>query len=142
MARKNCPTTPSRRTRGRNTTTVVREEPTTAPRISLVAATTEERRGPPFPRPRAMFSATTIALSMMSPMATAMPPRDIRLRDSPMAAVTAKVPSTETGMLTPAMRVRRIDPRKTQSTPTASSMPRAMASLTLRRDSRTRSAWS
>ncbi len=130
-ARKNCPTTPDSSPRGASTTSVVRVEPTTGATSSSVACSTSLAASPPDPSRRWTFSITTTASSMTSPMATARPPIDIRLIDSPNSSMKRNVAITVSGRVRAAMAVIRQLPRKTMSTTTASRPPTRMASRTL-----------
>ena len=82
--RKNWPTTPRTNASGRNTRIVVKVEPMTAPLISLLARSTAASPVCPSAKWRVMFSITTTVSSMISPMAIARPPSDIRLSVSPV----------------------------------------------------------
>ena len=81
---KNWPTTPLTNARGTKTRIVVSVEPMTAPLISRLARSTARSPVCPAARCRAMFSITTTVSSMISPIATASPPSDIRLSVSPV----------------------------------------------------------
>jgi hypothetical protein len=145
---KNCPTTPRSSTSGRNTTTVVSDEPTIAPSTSRVppaTASNSARRGASGASAcarRATFSTTTMASSMIRPIATARPPRLMRLSDSPTSGKVASVSSTESGMASPATSVTRQFPRNSAMTRIDSAAPTAMASATPSMESFTRPAWS
>ena len=142
--RKNSPTTPVRSPSGAKTTTVVRVEPATGPRISSVPVRTTSAGGSSgcSASRRSMFSTTTTASSMMMPIATASPPRLIRLSESPASARPSSVMATVSGRLSAAAAVVRHSPRKRSSTSTASAPPISIASRTLRIESRTSAAWS
>ncbi len=129
-ARKNCPTTPERKPSGASTTTVVRVEPTTGANSSSVASSIAASPRPLRSR-RWMFSTITTASSITRPMATARPPIDIRLIDSPNSFMNRKVASTVSGRVIEAMIVTRQSRRKRSSTMTASAPPIRMASRTL-----------
>ena len=81
---KNWPTTPLTNASGTNTRIVVNVEPMTAPLISRLARSMAPSPDSPAARCRAMFSMTTTVSSMISPIATANPPRDIRFSVSPV----------------------------------------------------------
>ncbi len=70
-ARKKLPVTWVTETRGRNTMTGVMVEKTSGRLISWMALLTESIRDSPASRCTAMFSTTTIASSMTSPIAAA-----------------------------------------------------------------------
>jgi hypothetical protein len=132
-ARKNWPTTPERKPSGASTTTVVRVEPTTGAISSRVASSIacSPRPPPPADSRRWMFSTITTASSITRPMATARPPIDIRLIDSPNSFMNRKVASTVSGRVIEAIRVTRQSRRKRRSTSTARAPPIRMASRTL-----------
>ena len=104
--RKNSPTTPVSSPSGAKTTTVVRVEPATGPRISSVPVRTTSAGGSSgcSASRRSMFSTTTTASSMMMPIATASPPRLIRLSESPASARPRSVMATVSGRLSAAAR--------------------------------------
>ena len=129
-ARKNWPTTPERRPRGASTTTVVRVEPTTGATSSAVASQTASGAAPASIW-RKMFSTTTTASSITRPMATARPPIDMRLIDSPKRRMKRKVETTVSGRVMAETRVTRQSRRKRRRTITARTLPIRMASRTL-----------
>ena len=61
-----------------------------------------------------MLSTTTTASSMMSPIATARPPREMRFRLSPASFSPANVPAMLSGMVAAAMAVIRSLPEEEQ----------------------------
>ena len=67
---------------------------------------------------RSMFSMTTIASSTTSPVARVMPKRVSVLIEKPRALAKAKVPISDTGMVTAGMTVLRSVCRKTKMTST------------------------
>ncbi len=87
---KNWPTTPRTNASGTNTRIVVNVEPITAPLISRLARSTAASPVSPSARCRAMFSMTTTVSSMISPIATARPPSDIRFSVSPVKCKNTK----------------------------------------------------
>src|SRR3546814_8338329 len=70
---------------------------------------------------RSMFSTTTMASSTTMPMASTMPNNVSMLMEKPKAAMTAKVPMSETGIATIGISAVRQDCRKTRTTRTTSS---------------------
>ena len=74
------------------------------------------RRSCPAAMLRSTFSTTTIASSTTMPMASTRPNRVRLLSEKPNAAITAKVPISETGMATIGMSAVRQDCRKTMTT--------------------------
>src|SRR3546814_8220583 len=71
---------------------------------------------------RSMFSTTTMASSTTMPMASTMPNNVSMLMEKPKAAMTAKVPMSETGIATIGISAVRQDCRKTRTTRTTSSI--------------------
>ncbi len=129
-ALKKSPTTPERRPSGANTTTVVSVDPTIGATSSLVAFSTASLP-PPSASRRWMFSTTTTASSITRPMATAIPPIDIRLIDSPNSHMTKNVETTVSGRVQAATAVSRQSRRNRSRTTTARAAPMRMASRTL-----------
>jgi len=89
-----------------------------------------------------MASTTTMASSMTRPMAEAMPPRVMRLKDIWKMRMATRVISTVTGMTTMATRVEPQSLRKRKMMAMESIRPKMMASQTLWTESRTRRDWS
>ena len=81
-------------------------EPMTAPLISLLARSTAASPVWPSARCRVMFSITTTVSSMISPMATARPPSDIRFSVSPVRCRKTKLMIRLKGMDSAAMSGR------------------------------------
>ena len=99
--------------RGKNTATVVMVEASTAPPISRVpcrAASASDVRGSL--RCRAMFSSTTMALSISMPTANAIPPRLMMFNVMSKTSISTNVASTETGMVAVTISVLRTCFRK------------------------------
>ena len=103
-ARKNTPATPVRNASGRNTTTGVNVEPISAYRISPMASWMPCKRGPPEATRTHIASTTMMALSMINPIAAAMPPNVIMLKLMLASFIATIVISTETGMVTMAVQ--------------------------------------
>jgi hypothetical protein len=77
-----------------------------------------------------MLSSTTTALSTSMPTASAMPPSDMMLSDSPDQYISMNVPTTDTGIATPEISVMRASRRNVYSTRVASRPPISAAFLT------------
>ena len=134
--RKNWPEMPPRKAVGTNTAAS-----TSAIEISAVPTSSMVRRAAssglaPSDRWRSTFSTTTMASSTTMPTASTRPNSVRLLMDSPNAAITAKVPISETGMAMIGMIAARQRCRKRITTNTT----RAMASYTVFKSSRTDSA--
>ena len=112
-ARKKVPATPSRKARGMNTTTGVRVEASRGRRISPKAWVTASKRGVPSEILAYTASTTTMASSMIKPIAAAMPPSVIRLKPKPSTRKASKVISTVVGITTAAVSVAPQFLRKT-----------------------------
>ena len=78
-----------------------------------------------------MFSTTTTVSSMMRPMATARPPRDIKLSVSPLQCRNRKVMASVVGMASAEMIIVRQLRRKARTIRMLNSPPITMASRTL-----------
>ncbi len=89
-----------------------------------------------------MFSITTTVSSMISPMATASPPSDIRLSVSPVKWRKTKLITRLSGMDKAAISVARMLFRNTRRMATLMRPPIVMASRTLAIAVRTRRPWS
>ncbi len=141
-ALKNAPTTPWRSASGANTTTVVTVVPTMGEASDLAPSVAAAIASRPSCRFRAMASIMTIASSTTSPMATAMPPSDIRLSVCDAMRIPMKVMASVTGTVSAAMSPARKSRRNRAIVSAQSAMPTTMASRTLAIDSRTSDAWS
>ena len=117
--RANCwyiwPVMPGRNEAGMNTDMSVRVTPAMAPPSSSIAWIAASF-GPTFSCSmiRQTFSTTTMASSTTMAMASTRPNREIRLMVMPKAAISAKVPISETGMVMVGMSVPRQSCRKTK----------------------------
>ena len=103
----NWPATPSTKTMGTKTHTVVSVAATTACPTSDAPTRTRSVKGcppPPF-RWRSIPSSTTMELSTNIPIPKASPPRDIIFSDTSNACRKKKVVTTEIGIETPMMRL-------------------------------------
>jgi hypothetical protein len=95
--RKNCPLTPPRKQHGTNTALSTSVMAMTGPVISSIALSVAARTSRPLAICRSMFSSTTMASSTTMPIAKTSP-NSVRLFSvKPSAAMTAKVPMSETG---------------------------------------------
>ena len=140
-AEKNRPTSPERNARGVRTATVVIVVPTTGPVISCSAWVTASWGVSPDSSRSAIASTTTMASSMTRPMATAIPPRDIRFSVSPDRSIARKVAINAVGTDSAARIPARASRRKKMRTPIVSSTPIAIASRIPRIDSWMSSPW-
>ncbi len=126
---KSCPATPSTKTMGRNTATVVRVEAITGPATSTVPAIAASRQfsrwGPGSPpwRRRWIASSTTMESSSSMPTPSASPPSDMMFSESPICCITKKVAITETGMAIATTAVARRSRRNSAITRMASRPP-------------------
>src|ERR1019366_7349100 len=127
---------------GKNTTTGVIVEPMSGVVISFSALRTASDRFSPASRCITMFSTTTMASSITSPMAAARPPSVIRLKLWPMPQSTRMVTAMVTGMTRPATSDDVQSRRKRNRMMQARISPMKMASRTLEIESRTSCDWS
>ena len=95
--RKNCPPIPPRKQQGRNTALKTNVIAKIGPVISSIALIVAVRGSSPVAISRSMFSNTTIASSTTMPMASTRPNSVRLLSVKPSAAMTAKVPISDTG---------------------------------------------
>ena len=107
-----CPATPSTKTIGRKTATVVRVEAITAGPISAVPSMEASRRDAPCWRLRKIDSSTTMDESSSMPRPSVRPPSDIRLSETSILYMNMKVAITEMGIEVATIRVLRISRRK------------------------------
>ena len=115
---------------GTNTATIARVTASTARAISLAPASAASNGVAPASSFRTMFSITTTASSMRSPIERVRASIETRLKVNPRASIAAKVPITEVGRAMAAMIVERALRRKRSTTSTASNPPRTRASRT------------
>ncbi len=97
-SRKSWAATPSRKTTGRKTATVVRVEAMTAWPTSEAPLRAAVVSSSPASRRLTMASRTTMAESTSIPTPRASPPRDMMLRVVPVRYIRKKVATTEIGM--------------------------------------------
>src|SRR6185437_14515292 len=136
-ARKNTPVTPVIEINGTKTTMGVMVEPTNGLVISARAARMASARPLPASRWSTMFSTTTMASSITSPTAAARPPRLMRLKLCPSAAMTTNVIRIVAGITSPATSEVPQSRRNSTITMDARTRPMRMASRTPRMDSPT-----
>ena len=120
---KICPATPSTKTIGKKTATVVRVEAKTAPPTSPTPRMVASIRLSPSSRQRAILSRTTIELSTSIPIPRARPPKDMMLRETSNIFMGANVVIIEMGMEIPMMIVAVRLRRKRNKTRTAKIPP-------------------
>ncbi len=122
-SRKSCPATPSTKTIGKKTATVVNVEATTGAATSTVPEIAASRAPAPWPRRRWIASSTTIESSSSIPTPSASPPSDMMFSESPICCITKKVPITETGIASATTAVAPRSRRKSPITRIASRPP-------------------
>jgi len=125
------PVSPGRNSEGTKTASSTRVVATMAPPTSPIAfdvASFAER--PSVSISRMVFSTTTMASSTTMPMASTSPNSVRLLIDWPVASITAKVPISETGMVTAGTRVVRQSWRKIQTVKITSRMATNSVSTT------------
>ena len=129
---------PERNATGTNTAISTSEVAITAPATSPIARPAAAWASPCVsPRLRAMFSTTTIASSTTSPVASTIPNSVSVLIEKPNALMKAKVPISDTGMVTLGMTVARQSWRKRKMTTMTSTIASSSVFTTSRIDSRT-----
>ncbi len=105
--RNHSPATPGMKATGTNTATMEKVVAATARPISAVPRSAAVRRSAPCSMWRTMFSRTTIASSMSTPMASDRPSRLMKLRVKPHSHTAMKAAMTEVGRLVAVMSVER-----------------------------------
>ncbi len=119
---KNCPEIPPRNAVGTNTAHSTSAIETSAPPTSSMVLSAASRRLKPCSRWRSTFSTTTMASSTTIPTARTRPNKVRLLMEKPSAAITAKVPTSDTGIAMIGMIAGRQPCRNTSTTTTTSSM--------------------
>ena len=119
---KNCPEMPPRNAVGTNTAHSTSAIDTSAPPTSSMVRSAASRRLMPCSRWRSTFSTTTIASSTTMPTASTRPNRVRLLIENPSAAITAKVPTSDTGMAMIGMMAGRQPCKNTSTTITTSAI--------------------
>ena len=132
MSEKSWPASSFTKSRGRKTSTVVIVPESTAVQTDLTPSRAASRRVLPFCRSISMLSRTTMVLSIVMPMAKAIPASEITLmvrsrRSSPMKPAT-----TQTGIPDIPIRVAEPERRKRNITKAARTAPIRMFCTTLR----------
>ena len=130
MSPKSWPTSPSTKSTGRNTATLVSVLARIAPHTSWVPFTAASFGGSPALQWTKMFSSTTTELSISMPTANAMPARLITLSVRSKAARARKVPITLTGIDIATISVERTFRRNRSRVPSVSRPPTRMLSFT------------
>ena len=119
---KNCPEMPPMNAVGMNTAHSTSAIETSAPPTSSMVFSAASRRLMPCSRWRSTFSTTTMASSTTMPTASTSPNRVRLLIEKPSAAITAKVPTSDTGMAMIGMMAGRQPCRNTSTTMTTSAI--------------------
>jgi len=119
----NWPATPSTKTSGRNTATVVSVDAVTAMLTSFVPRYTASASSSPDRLCRSMASSTTMELSTSMPIPRAIPPSDMMFSVRSVWYIRANVAMIEMGMDRPIISVLRTSLRKRNRMMVASSPP-------------------
>ena len=106
------PDTPGMKATGMNTATMEKVVAATARPISAVPLSAAVRRSSPRSMWRTMFSRTTMASSMSTPMASDRPSRLMKLSVKPHSHTAMKAAMTEVGRLSAVISVLRQELRK------------------------------
>ena len=131
--RNHSPLTPGMKATGTNTATMLKVVAATARPISAVPFKAAVRRSSPASMWRTMFSRTTMASSISTPMARLKPSRLMKFSVKPHSHTAMKAAITLVGRLKAVMSVLRQEFRKTYTTKIVSTAPKTRASMTLRR---------
>ncbi len=110
--RNHSPDTPGMKATGTNTATIENVVAATARPISAVPLSAATRRSSPACMWRTMFSRTTIASSISTPMASDRPSRLMKLSVKPQAHTAMKAAITDVGRLSAVISVERHELRK------------------------------
>jgi len=127
-----CPATPYMNATGTNTATIENVVAATARPISSVPSCDAVTWSFPISMWRTMFSRTTMASSIRTPIESERPRRDIVLSVNPKAQTAMNAASTLTGRARPVMTVDRHELRNRNTTSTVSTAPSMRASCTFR----------
>ena len=142
-ALKNAPATPERKASGTKITIVEADDPASGRVNSAAARSTRPSYGPSPRRSRRITCSTiTIASSMISPTAAAMPPRVMMLKLMSIARSSSTVEASTTGTVSAAITVTRRFRRNRSSTSPARTIPTRTASRTLVDESTISRLWS
>ena len=129
--RNHSPDTPGMKATGMNTATMENVVPATAMPISAVPLSAAVRRSEPRSMCRTMFSRTTIASSMSTPMAKDKPSKLMKLSVKPHSHTAMKAVITEVGSDRAVMSVERQEFKNTYTTKIVRPAPKINASTTL-----------
>ena len=105
--RNHCPDTPGMKATGAKTATMASVVAVTARPISRVPTKAAVRRSAPRSMWRTMFSRTTMASSISTPMASASPSRLMKFSVLPLSQTAMKLATTEVGRLSAVITVER-----------------------------------
>ena len=125
------PETPCMNATGINTAIIEKVVEATAKPISRVPSDAAVRRSLPISICRTMFSRTTMASSINTPMASDKPSKVIKLRVKPHSQTAIKAAITEVGKLSAVINVERHEFKKTNTTNTVKIAPNNSESITL-----------
>ena len=110
--RNHSPDTPGMKATGTNTAMIEKVVAATAMPISAVPSRAAVRRSDPISMWRTIFSRTTIASSISTPIASDSPSRVMKFRVKPHSQTAMKAASTEVGRASAVIRVERQELRK------------------------------
>src|SRR5436853_6495348 len=127
--RNHSPGTPGMKATGTNTATMENVVAATARPISAVPFSAAVRRSAPRSMWRTMFSRTTMASSMSTPMASDSPSSVMKLRVKPHSHTEMNAAMTEVGRLKAVMSVERQELRNTYTTKLVSQAPNTIARM-------------
>ena len=127
------PEMPGMKATGMNTATIENVVAATARPISAVPCNAAVTRSTPRSMCRTMFSRTTMASSISTPMARDKPKSVMKLSVKPHNHTAMKEVSTEVGRDRAVIRVDRQEFKNTYTTNTVSTAPKTKASMTLLR---------
>ena len=125
---------------GTNTASRTSVVATIGPVTSSIAFSAASLDESPLSMFRATFSTTTIASSTTMPIASTIPNSDSVFREKPSADMTAKVPISETGIVTAGISVARKSCRKTSTVRMTSTAAMKSVLMISAMDARTTSA--
>src|SRR5262249_35021068 len=120
--RKNCPLIPAMNAVGTNTAQSTSAMPMTGPVTSSMAFRLASRGDNPIAIQRSTFSTTTMASSTTMPIANTSPNNERLFSENPSIAMTANVPTRDTGTAIIGMMVARQFCKKTSTTTNTKTM--------------------
>src|SRR3954469_25924265 len=129
--RNHSPEMPGMNATGTNTAMIENVVDATAMPISAVPSSAAVRRSEPFCMWRTMFSRTTMASSINTPMASDRPSRVMKLSVNPHSQTAMNADSTEVGSDSAVISVERQELRKAYTTKMVSTAPNTSVSTTL-----------